>query len=271
MIELSVLAQASEGYRALVWDTFFVSRGRGLSLEQHFPWLGTSTAGCWYVIGQFEGEVVGGLCVRHTPGTGPAIASLGLVCVAPAHRGQGLSKALLKRAISEAGSRNLAALRLWTGKPGVYQGLGFVPADKALFGTVMRPETCGNRSGAMPDNEAWPDNRDVSFLGLPPFARSGRRWRTSEASLLTLEDAEGTLVADWTGTSEAVALLMEQVLPQHTRLNALEGDELPAILQQRGWRCELSESRLQMVLPLSGDRTPLQWATECTPRMLHRI
>lgn len=255
----------------MVWDTFFVSRGRGLSLEQHFPWLGTSTAGCWYVIAQTEGSVVGGLCVRHTPGAGPAIASLGLVCVAPEHRGRGLSKALLKRAIREAGSHDLSALRLWTGKPGVYQGLGFAHADKALFGIVARPEACANRSGAMPYNEAWPDNQDLNCLGLPPFARSGRRWRTADASLLTLEDAEGTLVAEWAGTNEAVAMLMERVLPKHARLNALEGDELPAILQQRGWRCELSESRLQMVLPLSGDRTPLQWATECTPRVLHRI
>lgn len=271
MIELRVVTQAPEAYRALVWDTFFASRGRGLSLDLHFPWLRASEGGTWFVVAQSADSVVGGLCVRPTPDGVSAIASVGLVCVELAHRGQGLSKAMLQRAIDESRDRGLAALRLWTGKPGVYQGLGFVVADPAMFGTVEQPKIHGFQTGVLPRREAWPNSLSANGAGLPPFAASGCRWLTETATLITLEDAEGTIVAEWTGPSEAVAELMEQVLPPQVRINTLKGDDLPAVLTERGWRCNLTESRLQMVLPLLGERTPQEWADQQSPRVLHRI
>src|SRR6218665_3868352 len=139
MLALTVDDQPSQDYADLVWEVFFASRGRGLHLTRHFPGLDRVLPGQWFTLAKVGDTVAGGLCVREARDATGRVGSLGLVCVAPSFRGQGISAALLQRAIAEARKRGLAALRLWTGKPGVYQGHGFVIADDALYGWIKKP------------------------------------------------------------------------------------------------------------------------------------
>ena len=178
---------------------------------------------------------------------------------------------LLHRAEAEAIACNLAALRLWTGKPRVYQGHGFVIADNALYGWIEKPGSWTDQGVIGFSSEHWPSEHERRRFGLPPFAIAGRRWRSNAASLITLEDGHGSIVAEWTGSNQDVAQLMEHVLSDRSRLNALDEDELPEVLRQRGWRCALTDSQLQMVRPLSDEQSPQQWAKLHTPRVLERI
>lgn len=270
MVALTADDLASPDYLGLVWDIFFVSRGRGLGLKQHFPSLDVSVPGQWFVHVRAGNAIAGGLCVREIDTEAGRIASLGLVCVAPSFRGQGLSTVLLQRAVTEARARGLAALRLWTGKPGVYQGHGFVIADDAVYGWIEKPQVRRTGPAVATTHEDWPGAGE-NVVGLPPFALGGRRWQSDGAALIALEDRDGTIVAEWSGKAEAVAQLMEQVLPERARLNALAQDGLPDVLRQRGWHCSLARSQLQMVLALDTEHSPQQLARLWTPRMLQRI
>ncbi len=271
MFDLAIEQHAPEGYKALVWEVFFVAKERGTSLVRHLPWIRLLDPNCWYVIARLGDAVVGGLCVKKGKEETEEIASLGLVCVAPLHRGQGLSTRLLQRAIGEARILNCGALRLWTGKPSVYQGHGFRVADNAQYGWIEKPVRHHVVESTAVTSEEWPDEANGSQVGLPPFASRGQLWRSATATLTTLNDEEGLSIAEWNGSSVAVVQLMEQVLPRRCRLNALVDDELPATLRERGWNCALKDSHLQMILPLSGEQSPQQLAKLHTARLLHRI
>ena len=270
MDALTVDDLAAQDYIGLVWEVFFASRGRGLSLKQHFPSLDIAAPGQWFVHARAGQTLVGGLCVREADSEAGRVASLGLVCVAPEFRGQGFSTALIQRAVAEARSRGLAALRLWTGKPRVYLSHGFVIADDAMYGWVEKPQIPRAGRTVAAAQEDWP-GATANAIGLPPFAHRGHRWQSDSAALIALEDGEGPIVAEWSGQTEMVAQIMEEVLPERARLNALAQDDLPDVLRQRGWRCSLARSQLQMVLALDRERNPQQLARLWTPRMLQRI
>lgn len=271
MFVLTTESRAPEGYKTLLWDVFFVSRGRGLTLAQHFPWLDGFDANCWFVIAWLGADVVGGLCVKKAADEIGEVASLGLVCITPAHRGKRLSTSLIERAVAEAETRALAALRLWTGKPEVYQGQGFRTADNAQYGWIVKPHITVLSSVVAVTSEEWPDAVHRRRLGLPAFACRGRLWRSAVATVTTLEDEGGMIVAEWSGETADVIRVLEQVLPERARLNALVDDELPAVLRQRGWDCTLVDSQLQMILPLASQESPQQLARLHTPRILRRI
>lgn len=272
MLQLNCVHEASIAYQTLVWDVFFVSRGRGINLQTHFPWLNLSDADHWYVIATENGETVGGLCVQESSaaGTNETIASIGLVCVRTSHRGRGISAALLGRAVLEARQRSIAALRLWTNKPDVYLRHGFVLADISLYGWIKKP--------ARPYGMVAFDKKPLADLaskktpvGLPPFALSGFEWQSVDATVVTIEDEQGAIVAEWAGLPRDVALLLESVLPESARFNGQQGDKLIAELDAQGWKHDLAPSTLQMILPLTSWKDAKEWALSNTPRILHRI
>jgi GNAT superfamily N-acetyltransferase len=250
---------------SLCWDVFFMSRGRGVSMNAHFPWLGIPDEAC-YVILKVGADIVAGCAlrwIRDSHGQRRA-GAVGLVCVDERHRGQGHATRTLERAIEHARNQGLADLILWTGKPGVYEGLGFRRADNAVYGQVSAHGPAA--AGASPVRAAWPDAAETR--GLPPFAVEGWRWKTADASAIVLSDSQGAILAEWNGTEDAVSDLLAQVMPPVWRINALEGDALPGTLGQRGYETALQPSDLRMILPLAAGPTR---ETDYRLRVLDRI
>ncbi len=236
---------APAAFVSLCWDVFFASRGRGVTMAAHFPWLRVPGQACFVTL-RCDGEVVAGCAIRFVADSAGRRrgGALGLVCVDPRHRGQGHSARVLERALAHADSLGLADLVLWTSQPGLYARHGFRPDDDALFGTISMPPGTGAGSLAL-ERSAWPDAGETR--GLPPFAASAVRWRSAAASAIVLQGPDTPILAEWTGADDDVADLLAHAMPGSWRINALEGDTLPRTLAGRGGDVRLAPSRLRMV------------------------
>lgn len=240
-----------DAYAALLWDVFFVQRCRGLSLEEHFPWLRQAEEGLRFATLSDGGRVLAGLTVRRC---NLETAAIGLVCVHPEHRGQGLSAQLLQQALRELDRLGLAATTLWTGKPGVYEAHGFALHDDSLQCQVNHWPA----SAATAPTRRWPDANEAGSRqrGLPAYAYHGLRVGSDAAELLMLLDPLGVAVAEWRGDDAAVVDLLATVMPARWRLHALQGDSLPQALTMRGATVTEAPQRLQMWRPRPGHALP---------------
>jgi GNAT superfamily N-acetyltransferase len=262
---------APPSYRELIWETFFTTRGRGVSLETHFPRLDHEDANRWYALA-FDGDkVIGGVCVDASLPEKSLIASVGLVCVGQSYRRKGISKSLMHVVTEHARLRGYVALRLWTSTPEVYRGLGFETADTAVFGYIEKPTYLGTDQLVLPEQSQWPSAQDCRRAGLPPFAKSATTWKASTATVVTIDDGTGSIVAEWEGATVDVVDLMKNVLPLRSRLNALRNDTLPRVLKRFGWKCMLKDVNLQMILPLNTGLSTRQLAAMHPLRVLDRI
>jgi GNAT superfamily N-acetyltransferase len=244
-IAVDITSHAPSGYRDLMWDVFFASRMRGVSITAHFPWFDTGK--CFFAIVRAGDQVVGGLSVKPVK-RGPAgqFASIvGLVCVASAHRGRGYSTLALRSAIDHSADLGSSDVVLWTGKPEVYEKLGFQLDDSAAFGTVRMPTYLGEFK-ATATRSIWPDAGDTR--GLPPFAEKAYRWSTPSASAVIVHDSAGPILAEWHGADESVIQLLSQTMPSEWRINTLVHDTLPESLQRAGATVALRPLNLQMIL-----------------------
>lgn len=246
MTRLTVHDSPPADYLALAWKEFFAGRGRGVTLTAHFPWLDDD--GVFFVVQREDDAVVGGLAVRPILSRdGQYRAGLiGLVCVRPDRRGLGIARALMAVAIARAADARFDDLLLWTGKPAVYEGLGFRVQDDATVALVQA-------GTAVPDGLARACTAATVMsepgyrAAIPPFARTVRRFVNGDASLVVVDDAT---VVDWSGADASVARIVAATMPATWRLHALAHDTLPDTLATAGWRVEQSPSRLQMRLPL---------------------
>lgn len=259
---------APAAYKDLVWQIFFASRNRGMTLETHFPWLESGQA--YFVTMTSATELVAGLAVKRVPCRSRRYVAgvVGMVCVHPLHRGRGHSGTLMQAAIDHARALGIDDLVLWTGKPGVYRKLGFMPGDSACFGTVA---DAGARSARQADTlcAAWPDGAEKSAArGLPPFATAAQRWSNARAAIIVMQVGAGPVLAEWEGADGEVCDLLAQVMPGRWSINALETDTLPAMLRQRGMALDLAPSGLQMMLNLTARQGP---ADPYQLRILDRI
>jgi GNAT superfamily N-acetyltransferase len=247
MLIVDITREAPENFIALAWDTFFASRGRGISRAVNMPWLDDGRT--YFVTMRNDSEVYGGLAVRPVESNPGYLAALiGMVCVRPDQRGKGLSKMAVMAAIEEARRLGTDDLFLWTGKPQVYAGLGFILDDSAASGTVCGAVT--PRDTPPPMRTAWPMPGALS-RGLPPYAKAGWHWSTPEASALVIEDPRGPILCEWSGHDVQVAELLAHAMPKEWRMHSLNGDTLPDELARRGWAVDLTPSRSQMSLQLS--------------------
>lgn len=244
-IELS--RNAPQGFKDLAWDIFFKSRHRGISFEVHFPFVNSDKG--FYVRSTMRDEIIGGMAVipvmRHEP---RFVAGLvGLVCVHPAHRMVGHATAMLQAAIGHARELQMDDLILWTGKPRVYQKLGFEACDTGVFGSVAArvPPT---ESQANVVRSVWPNDDDPR--GLPPFALKAHQWTSPSASIIVLEDATGPILAEWSGLDEDVLSIIHHTMPAKWRINAHEGDRLLSLLDRGSWEIDLQPTNLQMIMNL---------------------
>jgi GNAT superfamily N-acetyltransferase len=262
------------GVRSLVWDVFFKSRGRGESLLAHFPWIdrpdGFHTL--WLQAPDEPERAIAALVIKPGPwGQHGRAALLGLVCVHPDWRGQGLSADLLQEVMHVAHDLGFRALVLWTQMPALYENWGFASVAQERLLQVRGVVNLTLPLSVVEQDVTLPE-------GLPPFALSAQRWQTSAAQAVVLQMPGGMALADWCGPSVAVAHLLMATMPAVWLLNALPQDDLPEVLVGMGCECSPVPGAHRMVLawdeakvPLAGvefDRVSMALAP-C--RLLHRI
>ena len=244
-------AHLPPAYAALLWDTFFTQRGRGLSLTAHLPWMDTPAPGLAFATLSEGDTLLAGLTVRPC---GDLTAAVGLVCVRADQRGKGLSRMLLEQALTCVDEGGFNATTLWTGKPRVYESQGFRALDESLL--------CDVRD--LPPREAavqarsWPDAQEVGSKdrGLPPYALHGLRFCSDRAAALVVQDPLGVSVAEWQGSDDAVVALLRAVMPARWRLQALGSDTLPQALAANGATLNITPQALQMWRARPGQPLP---------------
>ncbi|MCX4066538.1 GNAT family N-acetyltransferase [Pseudomonas rhodesiae] len=244
---------APESARTLFWEVFFASRGRGIDLVTHFPWLADDeNVSCIEFINPEEqNETLAALVVRYLDiGSGNSIGLIGLVCVAEQWRGKGLASRLMSRAIEFAERENLGALVLWTQKPEVYVSQGFVIDQEDRFGSVE----CVIEHSVKVDyaTNDWPDSTRLLTRGLPPFAIRGQVISNENARIIVLASNSGLTVAEWEGDSRDVVDLMMASMPARWSLNSAQDDPLLAELEKSGVALNLQSAAVRMVKYLSG-------------------
>lgn len=219
----------------LIWEVFFSSRQRGVSLPVHFPWVEQpgSFYSLWIELAGQDQVMAALLMKRFLLRNGKPAAMLGLVCVHPQARGQGLSRELLSAAGLKARELGLEALVLWTQKPGVYERLGYVSvAQEQLWDVSVPAHLVRHLDGSLVSEQII-----ELESGLPPFALGARRYTWGRAEAVVLQTASGDAVAAWEGKTEDVAQLLLSVLTDRWSLNALPQDDLPDVLMALGCVC----------------------------------
>lgn len=230
--------------RALIWNEFFASRGRGRSLADHSPWL-DATHGVTAVSAHERASLSGCLIIKDHEIPGQArTAMIGYVCVRPDRRGQGIADALVGAARDLVESRGLEGLVLWTQTPSVYRKHGFLPDNRDVF--VQFPP-------AVAPHRAQTVKRRADFArGMPAFATAASAVGSDHADAIVLQTTFGPAIAEWTGPDADVADLLAGVVSASWWLNALAEDTLPDYLAKRlGPPLRVNTSTRQ-VLPLNG-------------------
>ncbi|WP_312439853.1 GNAT family N-acetyltransferase [Janthinobacterium sp.] len=242
---ITLSATGSPALMALLWEVFFRSRQRGVSLERHFPWLASASPSVTFAEARIGGMTVGGLVLRELSctleGKTLRVGMIGLVCVAPSYRGQGVANRLIAAAIAHAGEQGLDCLTLWTSKHAVYEKQGFATLDRWMYGWV-RDASGASAQAFHPGSELLPDDN----LALPPFAQAVYRYTGGAASIVVLADEQGAIVTAYEGEAAAAAHAMVRLLPSCWRLNVLEHDPLVAALAMLGKTVTVAPSQLQM-------------------------
>lgn len=251
-MKINISEAPTDSLKKLFWDVFFESKNRGISLERHFPWLenGSETAIFFEIV--ISSVTVAGLVLRHKKyqvhGEPINIGMIGLVCVAPEHRGVGISYKLLAKAIDYSKNNNYDYLTLWTSQHHIYSKHKFYVADPWLYGWV---KTDSFVKKLVYDNVI---NKKLiienTLSPIPPFATGLYEYSLNNSSFSFLKDKDGEIVIDYIGDVVELGLLMIHALPERWRLNAAKNDPLIAVLVNYGAMVKVSPVNLQMWLNL---------------------
>lgn len=244
-IETHVQAGTPAIFVELIWEEFFVSRGRGISLLCHAPFL-NGDCNVRSIIATHLGRTAGGLIVKDFVAPKEASISLiGFVCVHPESRGQGLSKILLESAVEDAASREKDGLVLWTTTPEIYSHAGFTPDPRDVFvqvDTIPISKKTAFKSA----------NLDLKPRGLPAFADSALLLATDHAKAIICQTPDGPIMCEWNGCDEDVMQLIGSAVDRPLWINAKSTDTLlDAIVLKSGPPIQTCPSR-RMALPLSN-------------------
>lgn len=244
-------------FLTMAWDVFFASRGRGVSLDAHFPWLaGGGRDDRAFCIEQ-DGHPAAMLMVREGilggPDGGLRFHAIGLVCTAPAFRQRGLAGRLMDAALEDVG--RLPVL-LWTSQHGFYERWGFEVADPTLV-VACRMSPASSHS---PEQSDWPGG-DTSFLfggprGLPSFVRRAARVGAGRpdvaeaggagASLVVSEGNDVPVVLSLDGPAPAVADLVASLGARELVLNLPRPGPVLEELRVRGASLALQPTNIAM-------------------------
>lgn len=234
-----------EDYRRLIWEEFYSSRNRGISLAAHSPWLKNDN-GVVSVFAMNSEKIIGGLILReYQSGNCMPVAMVGYVCVAPQFRHRGISKALLGAAIEYARCGGFGGLILWTKVPRVYEKFGFRGDGRDVLIKFNRL----NDLHLIPAEEV--QIKSASSVGIPAFANDVKCLRWGGGGVSQIITAEGISVGAWDGPEESVISLISTIATTPWWLNALSGDDLiDAIIRIRSPVDKLPSARY--VLPFNG-------------------
>lgn len=179
------------------------------------------------------------------------VGMIGLVCVRPQSRGNGIAGLLLDAAIARARADQFSDLTLWTNQPDIYASRGFKVADDWLYGWVDA-RACVNSE--IPTDRApalrWQEN---TSLPLPPFATKLFVCSAAAAEVVLAKDGEGLIVVKYDGSPLDAASILVALQPRRWRLNARRNDPLLDELTAQGATLALAPSNLQMWLAFRGE------------------
>ncbi|MBV4454514.1 MULTISPECIES: GNAT family N-acetyltransferase [Pseudomonas] len=237
-----------ETARQLFWEVFFSSRGRGVDLLTHFPWMSCDENVFCVEIKSTAGsdETIAALVIKALPiNQNSSVGLVGLVCVEEALRGKGFVSSLMAAATDLAVNKGLAALMLWTQKPEVYAGKGFVTDERNRFGYIeWTPDQCVKLDYTVRN---WPDLSRPSEHGIPPFATGGQVISSKNATIVVLVSSGGHSIAEWSGKEEDVVDLIMCSMPGRCSLNIGEENSLISELEEKGVECNLGPAAVRMV------------------------
>jgi GNAT superfamily N-acetyltransferase len=260
--ELTFSNQISEGARQLIWHTFFESRNRGISFDAHFPWSDQKSSVICVSLERSDdalAPVISTLVIlRKRLESGRDIGMIGLVCVQPEFRNQGISTLLLTHAMDRAKREGLDALLLWTQKPDVYAKVGFATDSRDLFGTVSK----GARSKKWAESSDHPSvvpANSVRSGSIPPFADEVLEFCTPAARLTCCKSQQGLTLVEYCGEVNSVMQLIDSSLPDRWMLNTPEGSTLIPALVSQGYQLDLKPGAVRMSLALNpSSNLPIQ-------------
>ncbi|WP_287941483.1 GNAT family N-acetyltransferase [Sphingopyxis sp.] len=210
-----------EGARRLIWEEFFRSRDRGVDWSTHLPWAIVGEAICVSVtdssVTAETGARVAALVIRRLHDTPAAMA--GFVCVAPSHRGLGLSRIMLDFAASILAEFGLKEMLLWTGTPAVYKSSGFTLCEQEQRWTMRGMAAQGDYGLQL---DAWPSASTEPPPGLPPFATAAWQATSDKARIVFADTPKGSFLLDMHGGPDAITRAMFTARPGQWTMFASE-------------------------------------------------
>ncbi|HEB04762.1 hypothetical protein LCGC14_0323870 [marine sediment metagenome] len=246
--------------RQLIWDVFFASKGRGIDLSTHFPWI-DSPEGVFCISIKnpkplFAEEVIATTIIKVDGNKeNTRLGLVGLVCVAEKWRGNRLTTSLLNSATDLARLESLGALVLWTQKPAVYTRQGFVQISQEMYGEVKKNVNRVNKASYIKHtSKRWPNvSMQKKGRGLPAFASGGRIITSNSAEVIVLESPGGETVAEWHGSISDVVDLLENALSNQWMINVDKKDSIIDELKARNFEINLQLSSMQLVKKINND------------------
>lgn len=249
-------------FRDLAWQVFFAGRGRGVSLDAHFPWL--RGGGCddrsWLL--EVNEQPAAMLCVRHGTISGVDFYAVGLVCTAPAFERRGFATRLLQAALAVIG--NDAPVLLWTSQHAFYERFGFTLIDPSVIVTCTFPESTRTTSLKWQRYD-WctEDRRSTCFggqRGLPTFVAKAERLYSAgdHTASLVMADGETPIVLELAGAKKKVPALLSALGVPSLILNLPRPISLLDQLRAAGVATGVQDTAIAMWRPGRIDRTVIK-------------
>lgn len=245
----------------IAWHRFFRERGRGISLDVHFPWLRRRDRRQRAVLVTCNGQPAGMLIVRlgglDRPERRLTVAGIGLVCTAKGMEGKGVAGTAMHHALQLARDAGADCALLWTRQHEFYRRLGFTLADRSILVTAERPRGLPRSNmGCLTLRrlEHSPLRHGAVFAGqrgVPPFAREVYVLGQGSVGVAMVMGTQTTLVSS-AGPASAVAAMLGGLW-----LDRLQANDHPAIglsgaLDEAGWSTERKKVELSMWARISG-------------------
>jgi len=227
----------------LAWHIFFSSRGRGVSMDAHFPWLkaGGRDDRTWCI--EEMGQPAAMLVMRKgviqdEEGAAIDFHAIGLVCTAPAFGKRGFASRLVEVALKSAGDGT--PVLLWTSQHDFYARFGFQLIDPTL---MVACEFANGSQTAAVERTDWQREERYSACfggprGLPAFVEGAQRtwsWVHPKASFI-LSTGHIPSMLDMDAPTETAAEAIAALGIERMVLNMPRETPLLAALKERGAR-----------------------------------
>lgn len=225
--------ESFNGLVARLDDEFVVSKGKTTSLKTRFPKVFSDNKN--FVVAVSKSEILSNLAIQRFELllqnellTG---AMVGLVWTDSHHREQGLARSLIKYALQVLKSEGIDFAILWTARPELYRGSGWILADQGSYATAQGHGISGaNPTPHAPEWTVIQNIRDrradphVHIPGtyqpnLPPFADSHLLIQCEDAYAILGMAGDNAYLLDIVATIEAIRSLWKKVLGSARRIH----------------------------------------------------